>query len=137
MDKKFKDIMWCDMGWFSGTFYYGFAPNKKSWKRGVKKLGIKDSPYPKSAGRCTYFEQKGKRCCVVTIKDGLEKTYTPLEISCLMMHEAVHVWQFFIEQIGEENPSPEFEAYSLQAITQELLHKFETSRCLLKGCGSV
>ena len=42
----------------------------------------------------------------------------------LIVHEAVHVWQAICEAMGEEQPSTEFEAYSLQAITQCLLEDY-------------
>lgn len=131
-----KDIMWCDTGWFRGCgFYFGFAPNEKAWDRGTKKLNIvEDYPNDTAARTSTYELDNGCIYSIVTLKDELEKSYSPLEISCLIFHESVHVWQSLLEHIGEEAPSPEFEAYSLQAIAQEIIHRFELSRRPLKDC---
>ena len=46
-------------------------------------------------------------------------------IYALLVHEAVHIWQEIKKLIGEEHPSKEFEAYSMQAITQELFVEYQ------------
>jgi len=132
-----KNIMWCNAGWFRGVFKFGFAPNEKAWTKGLKELGITEE-YPTKPCASTFtFEGDDTGCIiVVTVRDGLEEIYSPLEISCLIFHEAVHVFQGLVEFIGEENPSPEFEAYSMQSIAQELIHCFEISRRPLALCGA-
>lgn len=49
---------------------------------------------------------------------------SPVDVAALLVHEAVHVWQAFCEHIGEKSPSDEFEAYSVQSISYELLSAF-------------
>lgn len=46
---------------------------------------------------------------------------SPIDVAALLVHEAVHVWQAFCEHIGEKPPSDEFEAYSIQALSRELM----------------
>lgn len=46
---------------------------------------------------------------------------SPVDVAALLVHEAVHVWQAFCEHIGEKSPSNEFEAYSIQALSCELM----------------
>jgi hypothetical protein len=43
----------------------------------------------------------------------------------ILVHEAVHVWQYARDIMGEEKPSPEFEAYSVQFIFGNLLAAIE------------
>lgn len=50
----------------------------------------------------------------------LAKAKNLTQVLALLAHEATHIWQDFVEHIGEENPSSEFEAYALQSITQAL-----------------
>jgi hypothetical protein len=45
----------------------------------------------------------------------------------MLVHEAVHVWQFHCENIGEREPSIEFEAYSIQAVSQFLMEAYAAS----------
>lgn len=50
-----------------------------------------------------------------------------IEVYGLLLHEAVHVWQKVKKLMGEKEPSSEFEAYSIQAIAQDLFEMFEAS----------
>lgn len=51
------------------------------------------------------------------------------QIHGLLTHEAVHIWQELKLKMGEENPSIEFEAYSIQALAQDLFELYERSEC--------
>lgn len=60
-------------------------------------------------------------CCVVCVRI----TDKPIEaIAGLLCHEAVHVFQSFVESIGDKYPSKEFEAYSIQHIFQALFEDY-------------
>lgn len=48
----------------------------------------------------------------------------PVAVAGLLVHEAVHVWQRHMQAIGEDAPSLEFEAYSIQAISQALMWEY-------------
>lgn len=48
----------------------------------------------------------------------------PIEVAGLLIHEAVHVWQEYCANIGENAPGVEQEAYAIQAISQELMAEF-------------
>ncbi|HID0922158.1 TPA: hypothetical protein ACXEMB_003562 [Acinetobacter baumannii] len=62
---------------------------------------------------------------VVQLGDTSERKL--IEIYGLLLHEAVHVWQKVRKLMGEKEPSSEFEAYSIQAIAQDLFEMFEAS----------
>ena len=62
---------------------------------------------------------------IVQIGDTSKRT--SVEIHGLLLHEAVHVWQRIRQRMGERNPSTEKEAYSIQAIAQDLFAMFEES----------
>ena len=47
------------------------------------------------------------------------------QIHALLTHEAAHLWQRMKENIGEDRPSNEFEAYAIQAIVQNLMVAFK------------
>ncbi|EKU59476.1 hypothetical protein ACINWC323_1017 [Acinetobacter sp. WC-323] len=50
-----------------------------------------------------------------------------IEVYGLLLHEAVHVWQRVKTLMGEREPSTEFEAYSIQAIAQDLFEMYQAS----------
>ncbi len=50
-----------------------------------------------------------------------------LQVYGLLLHEAVHIWQIVKRRMGEREPSVEFEAYSIQAIAQDLFEMYEES----------
>ncbi|MDH2521275.1 hypothetical protein [Acinetobacter baumannii] len=56
-----------------------------------------------------------------------------IEVYGLLLHEAVHVWQKIKKLMGEREPSSEFEAYSIQAIAQDLFKMYEESEVKSHG----
>lgn len=68
------------------------------------------------------YHKDGKMTCVVLLGD--VSMCEPLQIVGLLTHEAVHVWQAYCGHIGESTPSREFEAYSIQAISQRLHYAY-------------
>ncbi|HGH1366370.1 hypothetical protein ACT4U1_11445 [Acinetobacter baumannii] len=62
---------------------------------------------------------------IVQIGDTSEKDQ--IQVYGLLLHEAVHVWQIVKRRMGESEPSVEFEAYSIQAIAQDLFEMYEES----------
>jgi len=117
-------VIWCDRGWM--PYYYGFCPNERAWRREMKRLGVpKPPPYPAINGACTNLETKdGKHCSIITI--GHEKR-PAVQVVGLLAHEGMHVWRAIRESIGEREPSSEFEAYAIQAITQDLITAYQVS----------
>ena len=66
----------------------------------------------------------GEYVCIVSLHTVPRKTPRSVVYS-LLVHEAVHVWQHKRKGIGEDCPSSEFEAYSIQAIAQALFDEYE------------
>lgn len=61
-------------------------------------------------------------CSVVCLGDVRDRS--GVEIAGLLIHEAVHVWQCWCEDVGETHPGSEQEAYGVQAVAQELLAEY-------------
>ncbi|SPL69152.1 hypothetical protein [Acinetobacter stercoris] len=55
------------------------------------------------------------------------KQWNLIQIHGLLLHEAVHIWQEVKLLMGENDPSVEFEAYSIQSISQDLFEMYEES----------
>lgn len=54
----------------------------------------------------------GSPDAILLYDDGFDET----KLVSLLVHECVHIWQNYIDYIGEKNPSIEFQAYSIQDI---------------------
>jgi hypothetical protein len=61
--------------------------------------------------------------CLVCVGEGWRR-HSSIQVAALLVHEAVHVWQFYCSHIGEDHPGDEQEAYAIQAIAQELMTEF-------------
>lgn len=69
------------------------------------------------------WERKGILTCVVCLLPSALGD-DPIEVAGTLVHESVHIFQSLCDSIGERNPSREFEAYSIQRISQELMTEF-------------
>ncbi|QHJ00113.1 hypothetical protein GT347_20295 [Xylophilus rhododendri] len=65
---------------------------------------------------------KGCLVCIVCVRPRADTT--GIQVAAMLVHEAVHIWQRFLLDIGEDQPSAEFEAYSIQAISQRLMEAY-------------
>ncbi|MCA8017759.1 hypothetical protein [Burkholderia metallica] len=66
----------------------------------------------------------GQHLAIVCIDRAAMVGCTGTQIAGLLVHEAVHVFQRICRALGEESPSPEFEAYSIQRIAQDLMRLY-------------
>jgi hypothetical protein len=115
-------ILWLDRGW--QPVHLGFCPSEKAFKSCLKEYDIKQEiKYPSASGFTIHFanDLTGDDFVVV----GLKKHDNPLEIVGLIVHEAVHVFDYICEAIGEDEPSDEFKAYSIQMITMMLMKAYQ------------
>lgn len=94
----------------------------------VKKHGLEDRAYPSSDGLCSYFEARpgSEAFCIVTI--GSMKGRDWEFVMALLVHEAVHCFQFMCAEIGEDEPSSEFQAYMVQYISAFLFKAYKETR---------
>ena len=120
-------VIWCNRGWY--PVYYGFCPSESAWNRELKRLSVKRESYPTVDARTTHLENaKGDLCCIVTMRSTKRGEVNAIQRAALFAHEAVHVWQAIRENIDEQSPSHEMEAYAVQAIAQELMLAYEKTR---------
>lgn len=125
-------VVWLDRGHFPA--YIGFVPNKKAWRRILKWLDIDeelDMNQDDASARCWNFQRPEKHVILVTIADKLDGRDF-IDLSALLIHEATHVMQFLMENIGEAQPSREFEAYTMQNIAGGLIHAYRDTRMTKK-----
>lgn len=121
MKKRLKKVIWCNSGWCPLKF--GFCPSAAAWEREMSKMGLTE-PYPSNSdARVTFFHRPGENVAIVCMDKIHHKK---VSVVGLVAHEAVHVWQEALAVMQEQDkPGSEIEAYSIQAITQELLAAME------------
>lgn len=120
-------IKWCDRAASAPLPYYGLCTSEAQFLATLKRLGEKyNAPWvtPGSDGTMhTLEDKKGEVCCIVCIN--VTKGIKRGGVYGLLIHEAVHIWQKYCENIKEFAPSIEFEAYTIQKIAQNLLFSFD------------
>lgn len=120
-------VRWLDRTLVMMPCYLGLCTSEKAFKKELKRLKVTEKvSYLKAddAGRLYTFERSTHTnlLCLVCINP--KKGRSKEEIYGLLVHEAVHVWQAIKENIEETSPSPEFEAYSIQSISQVLMEAY-------------
>lgn len=108
--------------------YLKLIINEDKFKKCLKKMKVINRKFIKfineNADATTHYfrDENGELVILVCIKIN---PISLLSTYALLVHEAVHVWQKFKEEIGEDIPSKEFEAYSIQRISQNLFYEYE------------
>lgn len=111
---------------FVAPLYYGLCSTVQVFEKELRRLQLDRKCWPDfisndhSDATCHWLTKPdGKLVALVCIRP--KQDTTGIQIASLLVHEAVHIWQEVRSRIGEDKPSSEFEAYSIQCIAQELM----------------
>jgi hypothetical protein len=85
----------------------------------IKRMRI---PYKKDAFVYAYRKNNTIDFCIIRFKI---RPPGRAETVGIVVHECIHLWQYIKETLGEESPSPEFEAYAMQSLAQSIYSEFE------------
>ena len=120
-------MKWLDRTLIAGP-HLALARTEKQFNKLLKYLRVPKKEWPQ-------FHLSGSNSATIHLKDGNGENVCIVTLHCatkdknriysLLVHEAVHVWQYKIEGIGEDRPSDEFEAYSIQAISKSLFDEYK------------
>lgn len=123
-----KRFEWLDKGFVYGPFYT-LCLSEKDFLAAIKHcneaLTHNDfGPWADKNKACThnFKDDKDRQCCVVCIN--MATQHSGIEIAGLLVHEAVHIFQKWCSNVGEYSPSAEFEAYSIQWLSQQLMWEY-------------
>jgi hypothetical protein len=132
MKKKAKiptQAKWANKTMFSGI-HYTLCTTWPMFVKELKHLNLPPNQYPDPPTNhykaCTHTfsnSKTGEIACVILFPK--HKGHDMIEITGLLVHEGMHVWQKTRDFIKEANPSAEFEAYAMQNISQNLLEEFQ------------
>lgn len=132
-----KKTEWCDRTLMRSPLYYTVCTSEERFHKELERMKLPRETWPgflktPQANATAHYFSNSETCseaAIVCLHPDTERD--PLEVVGLIVHEAAHIWQQIREYIGEGAPSAEFEAYSLQWITQQLLGEY---RRQVYGC---
>lgn len=118
--------IWQDRNIITSPVYYSLVTNEKMLKSELKKLKCANAqisiPINKDATTSFLENDKKETCAIICLFD---HSHEVEQIFSLLVHEAVHIFQEIKAVMGEKNPSSEFEAYSIQRISQNLFYEYK------------
>lgn len=133
---KNKGFEWLDRCLVRSPYHISLCTSEKGFHKILKHLKLPKNQWPvfikESFGACVYtFESEDGQLLAVV---NMEKSKRPKEeVYAMLVHEAQHVLQYVLEYIGEDSPSKEFEAYSIQNISQNLFESYKRQTSSKKG----
>lgn len=104
----------------------GLCLDEQSFQRNMKALNV-PHPWPawvspQADASTHHLTRDAQHMSIVCLRESEEAT--PIDVACLLVHEAVHVFQQFCDIVGEHSPSSELEAYDIQHISQRLMEAY-------------
>jgi hypothetical protein len=121
-----KRLKWLDRSAFTMPMYICLATSQEILNTELRRIKFNSElGVTPNAGATTNFltNDIGETSAIVCLFDykGLDKK----QIYALLCHEAVHIFQELCSQMNEEKPSKEFEAWTIQKISQDLFYEFD------------
>lgn len=121
-------VQYLDRSIIAMPIRYTLCTTEAQYLAEMKRLDVQPGAYAtwtKGAGyaatHCLQHSGTGEMVAIVCIDKPAPGENTGPQIAAVLVHEAVHIWQWYCREIGEKEPSDEFMAYGIQYISQELL----------------
>jgi hypothetical protein len=117
-------VVWINSGWQPVAI--GYCPDETSWNREMKRVnGLAPWPeIPNAGGHTQWLKNDKTDEAIILVCVHPASGRSALEVIMTIVHEAVHVWQFLCEHIGEKAPGIEMEAYGIENISRELIDAY-------------
>lgn len=109
--------------------YYALCTTEEQFKREMRRLKVPAGDFGSwvsnehSDATAHKMTCEGyKKCAIVCIR--VRPGMGAVGIAALLVHEAVHIYQWIKELLGEDEPGIEGEAYAIQEISQNLMQAY-------------
>jgi hypothetical protein len=109
------------------SFHYKLYVKPQQFFKDLKAYNLSQVDYLNGKDGCTHFftcKREGRTVNLALVCLGSVEEASPVQVAALLVHEAVHVWQQHVKFQGEDQPSDEYEAYAIQAISQNLMLEY-------------
>lgn len=126
-----RKAIWIDRDLVRSPIYIALCVTERQFQRELERLNLDRDRWPAfikcGADATVHFftcddADDGKNAAIVCISQKADRD--DLQVYAMLVHEAVHIWQEICEDIREDDPSSEFEAYSIQALSQRLMYAY-------------
>lgn len=126
MNEKNKPYQWLDRRIAKPGPFLTLCLTQEELTHAAKGLTQWPLEFPQWGARAYQFVKDGTNdiCVVVALAEDSQKNNSAIEVAGMLVHEAVHAWQYYAEKMGETRPADEQEAYAIQAISQELMSEY-------------
>ena len=120
---------WLSRELITNPFCYCLCLNEKEFHKKLRWLKLPRADWPPflrstHANATAHFFETGEGDLAAILCLGDTKNVGAIQIAALLVHEAVHIWQRAMADIGETAPSDEFMAYGIQRLSQELMYSY-------------
>lgn len=107
------------------TSRIGLFLSEEDYLKECRRLGV-DYPHPFAVEGCvnTFTLKNGIKVHMVCVNLKSMKGVENGQVYGVLIHEAVHIFQIYCQDIGEDKPSLEFQAYTIQGIAQRLIYMY-------------
>lgn len=121
---------WADSCILNSQLHYTVCTTERMFRQEMRNMGyskemIRDTHWLAGAGGCVRkFDNAaddGRDILLVCLKPIPDN---PAQMVGLIVHEAVHVFQYILQALGEKEPSSEMEAYGIQAVFLNLMEEY-------------
>ena len=124
-------MRWLSRSLIVSPICYCLCLSEKKYIQILKKLKVKNYPdFVTSDSHATVHlfneTKKHRACAIICISDF--KNYSLSQVIGLINHECIHIWQEIKLILHENNPSTEFEAYTIQHLTQSVISELLKSK---------
>jgi hypothetical protein len=118
--------IYCDAALVDSPIFYGLCTSEEMFKAELKRLATSTPNAWIEEGMSgvlhTLRNKTGGVICLVCLRP--DTGSIGLHQASILIHEGVHVWQIMRHHMGEEDPSPEFEAYAIERIVMNLMRQY-------------
>lgn len=120
--------LYLDNAWFPVELI--MCLSEKAWIKLLKEMNltVAEAPYPDTDGSITHFDLGGHYSKHVMVISERAEKMDPLQVIGIITHEVTHMVQGIMADIGEKEPSPEFQAYATGSLTQAAIGTFHKLR---------
>lgn len=124
-------MRWMDRTLVYSFVEYGLCVDERAFRKALRKLKQADAatkPFlstPQSHATAHLMADPHDRQVIIVCIHPNPVGITIQQVNAMLVHEAVHIWQCIKDHIGEDAPGAEFEAYSIQAIAQNLMVSYD------------